>query len=167
MKRIACILILCIALSSAGMAETTSSGDRLVSGLSQAWDALLEMAGDAGKSVSEWAESSGVAKWAEGAAKDISAWAEENGLTAWAQDTLDTIVSWYEGSGIGEWASGAAQDIQSFLDENGPTIDAWLDAAGEEVRHAWDTLMNADQHTQQEVEEAYQTVTGSLEQAGE
>ena len=166
MKKITTILILCLLLSPACVAE--SSADQFLSGLSDAWNGLLGMVGDAGNDVAQWAEDSGVAPWIRGAADDISAWAQENGLTDWANDALDEVKSWFDESGIPEWTAGASRDIQAFIDENRSGVEAWLNAAGEEVRRAWDTLVNPTQYTQSEVKEAYETVTESLgEMAGE
>lgn len=155
MKRICLILALCLALTPACVAET-SPADDFVSGLSQAWGALTTMANDAGKSVSEWAQ---------GAASDISAWADQAGLTEWAQGAAKDIDAWFRSSGISEWAEGAAKDLQAFVDENGPAVEAWLNQAGEEVRQAWDTLVNAGQHTREEIEAARDVVVGALEEA--
>ena len=160
MKKIALILALCVALSPACLAE--DAADRFVAGLSQAWDAFLDMAEEAGSDVSQWAQEPGVTEWVEGKAGDIAAWAQENGLTDWAQDTLSGLSEWFDASGIAEWATGTSQEIQAFIEENRPAIEAWLAEAGQEVRSAWDTLVNADQHTEQEIEAAYETVTESL-----
>ena len=166
MKKIATILILCLLLSPACLAE--SSADQFLSGLSDAWNGLVGMVSDAGNSISQWAEDSGIAPWARGAADDISKWAQENGLTDWANGALDEVNRWFADSGIAEWTAGASRDIQAFIDENRPGVEAWLNAAGEEVQRAWDTLVNPGQHTQEEVKEAYETVTESLgEMAGE
>ncbi len=166
MKKTATILILCLLLSPACLAE--SSTDQFLSGLSDAWNGLVGMVGDAGDSVSQWAEDSGVAPWLRGAADDISKWASENGLTDWANGALNEVTNWFNESGIAEWTAGASRDIQAFIDENGPAVEAWLNEAGQEVRRAWDTLVSPGQHTQEEVREAYETVTESLgEMAGE
>ena len=53
-----------------------------------------------------------------------------------------------------EWAEGTAADLQAFIDENGPAVDAWLAQAGEEVKQAWNTLVNAEQHTAEEIQKA-------------
>ena len=62
-------------------------------------------------------------------------------------------------------ATSTTQEFQTFIEENRPAIEAWLTEAGQEVRDAWDTLVNAGQHTEQELEAAYETVTESLEEA--
>ena len=166
MKKIATILILCLLLSPACLAE--SSADQFLSGLSDTWNGFLGMVNDAGNSVSQWAEDSGVAPWVRGAADDIAKWARESGLTDWAGGALDEVNRWFRDSGIAEWTEGASRDIQAFIEENRPGVEAWLNEAGQEVRRAWDTLVNADQHTEDEVKSAYETVTDSLEEmAGE
>lgn len=166
-KSLGLLLILCLALAPVCLAEPEpepSSTDRFLSSLSETWGAFLDMAGDAGKGVSKWADESGVTEWVDGAVGDISAWAKENGLTDWVSLTLDNLSAWFEESGITEWASGTTQEIQAYIDENLPAIDAWLAEAGQEVRQAWDTLMNAGEHSQEEIEDAYETVTESLKE---
>lgn len=162
MKHIITILILCVMLVPAGMAE--SSTDRFLSSLSDTWDSFLDMAEDAGRGAARWAEESGVTEWAEGKANDIAAWAKANGLTDWARETIGDLTAWFDKTGITEWATGASQEFHAFIEENRPAIEAWLKEAGQEVREAWDTLVDADQHTAQEVEAAYETVTESLEE---
>ena len=167
MKRIAVLLSICLVLSSVCFAEETSA-NRFLSNLSETWDSFLDMAEDAGKEAYSWAEESGIVDWVEDKAGDIAGWARENGLTDWAEDTLEDIISWFDESGISDWAEGTSQEIQDFIMENRPAIESWLSKAGEEVQHAWDVLVNADQHTQSELEEAYDVVTDSLkEMAGE
>lgn len=165
MKRIALMLALVLALAPACLAEG-SSADRFVSSLSETWNAFVDMARDAGDDVARWAEDSGVAEWAQGAADDIAAWAQENGLTDWAQNTADALSAWFDESGLKEWASDTAGEFTAFVEENRPAIEAWLAGAGEEVRHAWDTLTNSGDHTAEEVQQAYETVAESLEAAG-
>ena len=166
MRRTAFMLILCLVLSPACLAEA-SSAERFLSNLSETWDSFLDMAEDAGKGAAEWAEASGVAEWAEGAANGIAAWAKESGLTDWAEGALNEVTGWVQSSGIAEWATETSEDVRAFFEENRPAVEAWLAAAGEEVRHAWNTLMNADQHTSEEVCSAYETVVGSLEESSE
>ena len=166
MRKLAFLLLLCLALSPACLAEP-SSADRLLSGLSQSWDALRDMAGEAGAAVSTWAEESGVNAWAEDTAGEISAWARENGLTEWTEGAMRDIAAWLDESGIAEWASGTSRDLQTFFKENGPAIEAWLAQTGEEAVHAWNTLTHPDGHTKEEVREAYRTVAESLEAAGQ
>lgn len=163
MKRIAIFLSICLVLSPVCFAEE-SSANRFLSSLSETWDSFLDMAEDAGKEAYNWAEESGVTDWIEDKAGDLADWARENGLTDWAEDTLKDITSWFDESGIVDWAAGASQDIQNFMTENSPAIESWLSKAGEEVRHAWDVLVNADQHTQSELEEAYDVITDSLKE---
>ena len=134
-------------------AETSHTGDFLA-GLSQAWDGLLGMASDAGQAVSDWADKSGVTEWMEGASRDIS---------AWANTASKDISDWFQSSGITEWAEGASADLNAFIEENGPEVEAWLNQAGDDIRSAWDTLVNADQHTDAEVQNAYETVVEALE----
>lgn len=167
MKKLIFILILCIALSPAclGEEEPKSSADEFLDNLSKTWDSFVNMANDAGQSVSDWADKNGVTEWAQGAVDDLTAWAQESGLTDWADATLKDITAWFDESGVAEWTAETSKNVQTFVEENKPAIEAWLNAAGEEVAHAWDTLVNADQHTRQEVEEAYQVVTESLEDA--
>lgn len=162
MKRIACILILCLLLSPACLAEQ-SPADEFFGGLAQAWDGLRGMAAEAGEAVSDWANETGVADWAEGAAEDVSAWLNDTGITGWAEGAARDIADWFEQSGITEWTESAAQDIQAFIDENGPAVEAWLAQAGEDVQAAWNTLVHPDEHTEEEVKEAYETVVESLE----
>ena len=163
MKRTIAIFILCLILVPVCNAE--SSTDRFLSNLSDTWDSFLNMAEDAGKGVAQWVKDTGVTEWVEGKANDIAAWAKENGLTDWAQETLSNLTTWFDETGITEWATSTTQEFQTFIEENGPAIEAWLTEAGQEVRGAWDTLVNAGQHTEQELEAAYETVTESLEEA--
>ena len=67
MKKIATVLILCLLLSPVCLAE--SSADQFLSGLSDAWNGLVGMVSDAGNSISQWAEDSGIAPWIRGAAE--------------------------------------------------------------------------------------------------
>ena len=163
MKRIIIVLILFAMLVPICKAE--SSTDRFLSQISDTWDSFLDMAKDAGKGAAKWAEESGVTEWAEGKANDIAVWAKENGLTDWAQETLSDLTTWFDETGITEWASNTSQEFQTFIEKNRPAIEAWLTEAGHEVREAWDTLVNADQHTGQELKAAYETVTESLGEA--
>lgn len=154
MKRILSILILFITVLPVCKAE--SSTDRFLSSLSDTWNAFLDMAEDAGK---------GAAKWGEEKVSDIAAWARENGLTDWAQQTLNDLTAWFDEAGISDWASDTSREVQSFIEDNRPAIEAWLTEAGQSVREAWDTLVNPDQHTAQELEAAYDIVVSSLEEA--
>lgn len=163
MKRFISVLVACVILAPACIAE--SSADRFLSSLSDTWDSFLDMAGDAGKGALKWAEEKGVTAWVEEAAGDISAWARENGLTDWATDALGRLSDWFDESGIAEWATDTSREIQAYIEENRPAIEAWLAEAGQEVRDAWDTLVHADRHTEEEVEEARDTVADSLREA--
>jgi|GEM_PF-4320068 len=161
MNRITLFLVICMLLSPVCVAETAgdsqSSADRFLSDLSDTWDSFLGMVGDAGKDVADWAEKT---------TNDFDAWARESGLTDWADEAVGKIDAWFDEAGITEWVSETSEEIQAYYEENRPAFDAWLAQAGQEVREAWDTLLNADEHTEEEVEEARETVTESLEQAG-
>ena len=163
MKQIALVLILCLALSSAGLAEA-SSADRFLSNLSDTWDSFLDMAEDAGDSVTQWADESGVTEWAENAASDLADWARENGLTDWAEGALKDLSAWFDEAGIADWATATSERLRAFAEENRPAVEAWLAQAGAEVREAWDTLMDADAHTDAEIQSACETVSESLGQ---
>lgn len=165
MKRIALALAFCLLLSSAGLAE--SSTDRFLSNLSDTWNSFVDMVGDAGKQAEEWANETGVTQWVGDRANDVATWAKDSGLTDWANDALGQMSAWYEGSGIAEWAEGTSREIQAYIEENRPAVEAWLTEAGQEVQRAWDTLVNADQHTQKEIAEAYNIVAESMESAAE
>lgn len=165
MKKIALIIAIVLALPAAALAES-SAADEFLGNLSKTWDSFVRMAEEAEQSVSDWAAESGVTEWAEGAVNDISAWAEGVGLTLWAQNALAEINSWVEESGLGAWTQETAAELQAFIEENRPAIEAWLQQAGQEVALAWDTLVNPEGHTRAEVEQAYQTVTYALAEAG-
>ena len=165
MKRICVILILCLLFSPAALAESTHADD-FFSGLSQAWDGLVGMAQDAGQAVSDWANESGVTAWLEGAARDVSAWAQDIGLTAWADGALKDISAWADDSGLTAWADEISAQAQALYEENRPAVEAWLNQAGEEVTRAWNTLVNADDYTQAELHDAFETVTESLNASG-
>lgn len=145
----------------------SSHADDFFAGLSQAWGGLLGMASDAGQAVSEWADESGVTEWAEGAKNDITAWANESGITEWAEDASKSVSDWFRDSGVTEWAEGTAADLQAFVEENGPAVEAWLAQAGEDVKQAWNTLVNAEEHTEEELQEAYETVVQSAVEDGQ
>jgi len=164
MKRIVLILMLALSLSSAALAETSST-DELLDNLSKTWNSFVKVAGEKGRDISEWAEKSGVKQWAEGAIDDVNAWIEGSGLSDWAQDTLSELTSWADAYGISEWAGQARDSLQAFIDENGPAIEAWLQQASQEVTDAWNTLVNASAYSDAEVEQAYQTVTEALADA--
>ena len=165
MKKLALLLALCLALSPACLAEA-SSAEAFLNSLSQTWDAFLVMMEDAGQGASELAEDSGVADWARDTANDVAKWAADSGLTEWAQGALRDLSTWFDESGIPEQAAEASREFREFMDENRPAVEAWLAEAGEEVARAWNTLLNADEHTEAEVREARETVTESLEEAG-
>jgi len=160
MKRIAVILAFILAFSPVCLAETSHTDDFL-SGLSQAWDGLRGMASDAGQAASEWANDSGVTEWVEGAASDVSAWFQDFDLSAWIGDAGKSISTWFNDAGA--WTEEAAAKLQAFVEENEPAVEAWLNQAGEDVRNAWETLTNPDAHTKEEVQEAYETVSDTLQ----
>lgn len=164
MKKLISILIACMILVPVSLAESSHTDDFL-SGLSQAWGGLLGMAEDAGKSISSWADESGVTGALEDAGKSISAWADDSGVTAWANTALSDLQTWANDSGFNEWAENVSAETQKLIDENRPAVEAWLEQTGQEARNAWDTLMNAGDHTQEEVEEALDTVSDSLDDA--
>ena len=166
MKRIAVIVMICMVLSSVCIAEENST-DRFLNDLSETWNAFLDMANDAGKGIGQWAEDSGVTQWVEGAANDVSKWAQESGITDWADETLGELTKWYDESGLAEWTAEASQNIQKLIDENGPAVETWLAQAGQEVRKAWDTLLYPEQHSDEELQDAYETVTEALEETAE
>ena len=166
MKRIAVLLIISVILSGVCIAEENST-DRFLNDFSEAWNSFLDMANDAGKGIDRWAEESGITQWAEGAANDVSKWAQENGITDWANDTLGELTKWYDESGIAEWTAEASQNVQKLIEENGPAVEAWLAQAGQEVRKAWDTLLYPDRHSDEELRDAYETVTEALEETAE
>ena len=163
MKRIALILALCLALTPACLAEQ-SAGEEFLENLSKTWGSFLKMGEEASQNVSKWADENGVTAWAEGIGKDIAAWADENGITAWAENATKELNTLFEESGIAAWTEETRKAMDAYIQENGPAIEAWLQTAGDEVASAWDTLVNADKHTEKEVEAAYETVTESLEE---
>ena len=120
MKCIITVLILCVMLVPICKAE--SSTERFLSNLSDTWDSFLDMAEDAGKDATKWAEGSGVTEWAKGKANDIAVWAKENGLTDWAQETLSDLTAWFDETEITGWASNTSQEFQVFIEENRPAI---------------------------------------------
>ena len=132
MKKIIICLAICLAVSTACLAE--SSADRFLSSLSDTWDAFVDMAGDAGKSAVEWADDTGVMDWLKNT-----------------------------GSGLVDWAQESAHEFAILVEENQPAIEAWLDNASEEIKSAWDTLVNPDGHTSQDIQDAYDTVMQALE----
>ena len=165
MKRTILILVICLVLSPVCFAEATP-GEQFLSNLSATWDSFLDMAEDAGNSVSEWANESGVTEWVEGAVNDVAAWADESGLTAWAQGALEDISTWVDDTGLAEWAQGVSAQTQALIERNRPAVEAWLAQAGEDVVQAWNTLVNAEEHSQEEVQEALEIVTESLDSEG-
>ena len=119
MKRTVLILVICLVLSPVCFAEATP-GEQFLSNLSATWDSFLDMAEDAGNSVSEWANESGVTEWVEGAVNDVAAWADESGLTAWAQGALEDISTWVDDTGLAEWAQGISAQTQALIESTGP-----------------------------------------------
>ena len=164
MKRIILILILTLSLSTVARAETSST-DELLENLSKTWNSLVKVAEENSKSISEWAEKSGVKEWAEGAIDDVNAWIAGGGLSEWADNALSELSAWANAYGFSEWAEQASGSLQAFIDKNGPAIEAWLQQAGQEVTDAWNTLVNASAYSDAEVEQAYQTVTEALADA--
>ena len=166
MKRIVLIPALLLALSTAALAEA-SAADDFFTNLSKTWDSFLLMTEEAGQSVSNWAEESGLRVWTEDAISDVSAWLEGSGLTEWAGHALSEINGWIEESGIRDWTDQTAEALKTFIDENRPAVEAWLQQVGQEVEDAWNTLAYPDGHTSAEIEQALQTVTDALGEAGE
>ena len=167
-KIISLLIALAMALSvPACLAEGSgsSNADDFLANLGKTWDSLVGMAGDAGQAISDWAADSGVTGWVEGAVDSVSQWAEETGLSGWAQGALDDVSQWAEDIGVTDWARQIAADTQALIDQNRPAVEAWLAQAGEDVTRAWNTLVNADAHTPEEVRQAYDTVVESLEEA--
>ena len=168
-KNISLLLALTLLLTAlagvAGPAAQASHADDFLSNLGKTWDSLVGMAGDAGQAISDWAVDSGVVGWVEGAVDSVSQWAEETGLSGWAQGALDDVSQWAEDIGVTDWARQIAADTQALIDQNRPAVEAWLAQAGEDVTRAWNTLVNADAHTHEEVQQAYDTVVESLEEA--
>ncbi|MDO4866959.1 MAG: hypothetical protein Q4C10_10440 [Clostridia bacterium] len=160
MKKMALILIFCLVLSPVCLAEV-SSAQRFLSNLSSTWDSFLDMAEDAGESVSQWADESGVTGWVEGAVNDVTAWADGSGLTSWAQGALNDISAWAGDIGFTEWAQRVSAEAQALIEENRPAVEAWLAQAGEDVQQAWNTLVNAEDHSEEEVQQALETVMES------
>ena len=170
MKRVALIIALVLALSTAAMAEATpaptSSTDEFLSNLSKTWDSILKMTNEAGQNISDWADKSGVSAWAQGAINDVTAWLNGSGLVEWSQYTLTQLNTWMEQSGINAWTEELASQFQTFIDQNGPAIEAWLQQAGKDISDAWNMLANPEGHTAEELQQAYQTVTDALTEAG-
>ena len=79
------------------------------------------------------------------------------------------------GSAVSDWAVDMEKQTDAFLAENMPELKGWLDEAGSyfekevapEVSAAYDTLLEgaaeAGAYTHQELVNAYQTLTESLE----
>ena len=164
MKRIVLILMLALSLSTAALAETSSTDDFLES-LSKTWNSFVKVAEEKGRDISQWVEKSGVKEWVEGAIENVNAWVEGSGLADWAQNTLSELTAWADAYGISEWAEQTRDSLQAFIDENGPAIEAWLQQASQEVTQAWNTLVNSSAYSDAEVKEAYQIVTEALADA--
>ena len=162
------ILALCalLALAAPACLAESSNAEDFLGNLGDTWNSFLGMVGDAGKAVTDWADESGVTGWIDGAVKDVSNWASDSGLADWAQAALDGVSAWAEDIGVTEWAQRISADTQALFEKNRPAVEAWLAQAGEDVRAAWDTLTDADHHTPDEVQHAYETVAESLESAG-
>ena len=164
MKKLLLILVFCLALAPVGVAEDSST-DRFLSSLSDTWDSFLDMADDAGKGVSRWAEDAGVTDFTRDTVDGITAWAQDSGLTEWTRGAVSDISAWLEDSGIAQWTDEAAGEIRRMYEENRPEVEAWLNQAGEEVRRAWDALLYPEDHTAEELEAARETVVDALEEA--
>ena len=170
MRIIALFLALALLLGApaciAESAAEPSHLDDFLGNLGKTWDSFLNVAGDAGNAVASWAEDAGVTAWVEGAVNDVTAWADESGVSAWAQGALEDISAWADESGLSEWAQNISAEPQALFERNRPAVEAWLAQAGEDVKQAWNTLVNADQHTTEEVKDAYDAVIDSLEETG-
>ncbi len=166
MKRIVLISALLLALSTAALAEA-SAADDFFANLSKTWDSFLLMTEEAGQNVSNWAEESGLRAWTEDAISEVGAWLEGTGLSEWAGNALSEINGWIEESGIRDWTEQTAEELKAFIDENRPAVEAWLQQVGQEVEDAWNTLAYPEGHSSAELEQALQTVTDALEEAGE
>ena len=140
----------------ANLTARSTYADNFFSGLSQAWDDLRGMADDAGQAVSAWANESGVAGALENAGESISAWADT---------ALSDMQSWAEDSGLSEWAQNVSAETKKLIEKTRPAVEAWLEQAGEDVKNAWNTLINAEDHTRKEIEEALETVNDALNDA--
>ena len=162
MKRFAMILVLCLLFSGTSFAETSPTDDFLTN-LSNTWNSFLVMTGEAASNVSAWAEESGVTAFLDETGKSIAAWADESGVSGFLSEAQQSISQWADESGFNEWAQNVSAETQALIEKNRPAVEAWLAQAGEDVRGAWDTLVNAQSHTQEEVTEALETVSEALD----
>ena len=186
-KIISLLIALTLALSAlAGLAEEagTSNAEDFLSNLGKTWNSFVGMVGDAGQSVSNWANDSGVTDWVNGAAdsvsnwandsgvtdwfngavSDVAAWAYDSGVVDWAQGALDSFSAWAGDASLNEWVQNVSAQAKALIDENGPAVEAWLAQAGQDVAQAWNTLVNADDHPAEDVRQAYVTVVDALEE---
>lgn len=165
MTKLSIALIILFALSPVCLAESSPTDDFL-DNLSKTWDSFLVMTEDAGKGISAWAQDSGLNDLANQTIGDITEWAKDSGLMDWAEEKTKEITAAIDEIGISEWIRENSEAIQSYADEYRPVVEAWLSVAGEEVANAWNTLMNACQHSDAEIEQAYDVVADSLESYG-
>lgn len=163
---ISLFLALSLALAAPACLAESSNAEDFLNNLGDTWNSFLGMVGDAGKAVTDWADESGVTAWVNGAVNDVTAWANDSSLVDWAQGALDDLSAWAEDIGVTEWAQKISADTQALIEKNRPAVEAWLAQAGEDVQRAWNTLLNADAHTEEEVRQAYDSVVESLEEAG-
>ena len=101
----------------------------------------------------------------EDAGKSINAWVEESGLKSFLNDAGNSISAWADESGFNEWAQNVSAETQKLIEKNRPAVEAWLAQAGEDVKNAWNTLINAGEHTREEIEAALETVNDALNDA--
>lgn len=164
MKRRILILALCLLLGASGLAEA-SSADDFFANLGKTWDSFVAMTDEAANSVSAWADESGVTAWFDEAGRNLSDWFGGSGLGEWAGQALGGLQTWANDTGLAQWAENVAAETEKLVEQNRPAVESWLNQAGEDVKRAWDTLVNAGQHSQAEVEAALETVTEALETA--
>lgn len=165
MKRLSIALVILFVLSPICLAEN-SPADDFLENLSKTWDSFLVMTEDAGKGISEWAQDSGLNDFANETIGGITEWAKESGLMDWAEEKSKEITAAMDEMGVSEWIRENSGTIRAYADEYSAVIEAWLGVAGEEVANAWNTLVNANQHSDAEVEQAYDVVADSLESYG-
>ena len=156
MKRILAAALM-LALMPAGMAEK-SSVDDLLENFGKTLDSAVEVAKEAADSVGKWANESGVTAWFEEAGKSIAEWSKDSGLNA----LIDDVQAWVEDNDVTQWSKDMGDKLSKFVEENRPAVEAWLQQAGDEVKAAWDTLINAREHTKEEVKKAAEQIERSL-----
>ena len=86
-------------------------------------------------------------------------------ISAWADTALSDMQSWAKDSGLTEWAENVSAETQKLIEKNRPAVEAWLNQASEDVKNAWNTLINAEEHTREEIEAALETVNDALNDA--